>query len=68
MHPAKRMRFSIRTHRVLAAVWAVTIIPSMLWWSDSVLWVQVMSIYAISVAHWAAGNSARAEDAARDDT
>lgn len=49
-------------HLALAGVWALLAIPTVLWWKDSILWVALMSVYAIVVAHLAAYDAARAED------
>lgn len=52
-----------RIHLTLAAVWALLAVPTVLWWKDSILWVALMSVYAIVIAHLAAYDAARAEDA-----
>lgn len=44
--------------------WAVALIPTLLWWRDSILWVSFMSLYAIIVSHWSAYQGSRAEDMA----
>ena len=49
-------------HRIMTGVWAVLIIPTVIWWRDSVLWVAVMSIWANVVGHWSAYQAARAEE------
>ncbi|MEV0151547.1 MULTISPECIES: hypothetical protein [unclassified Nonomuraea] len=49
-------------HLVMTAVWATLLIPTMIWWRDSVLWVAVMSIWANVVGHWSAYQAARAEE------
>lgn len=33
--------------RIEAYVWVVLILPTLLFWKDSILWVSLMSIYAI---------------------
>ena len=53
-----------RGHLALTLVWLVLIVPTVLWWKDSVPWVSLMSIYAIVVSHATAWQAARAEDAA----
>jgi hypothetical protein len=35
-----------RFHLVMRAVWVGLIVPTLLWWRDSILWVAFMSIYA----------------------
>jgi hypothetical protein len=50
-------------HLALAVVWALLIIPTIVWWAHSILWVAGCSLYANVVAHLAAFGGARAEDA-----
>lgn len=33
-------------HQVLMWFWIAMIIPTILWWKDSILWVAIMSLYA----------------------
>lgn len=49
------------THLVLAIVWALMIIPTILWWHDSILWVAGMSVYACFIGHWSSWQASRAE-------
>ena len=48
-------------HLVLAAVWVLLIIPTLLWWSNSILWVAFMSLYANVAGHWSAYEASRKE-------
>ncbi|MDU7557191.1 MAG: hypothetical protein E7K65_04910 [Pseudomonas sp.] len=57
-------RLMARVHLALALVWAVLTIPALLWWKNSILWVSLMSIYAIVISHLAAYSAAHAEKAA----
>lgn len=57
-------RLMARMHLFLALVWAVLTIPTLLWWKNSILWVSLMSIYAIVISHLAAYSAAHAEKAA----
>jgi uncharacterized protein YacL len=57
-------RLMARMHLALALVWAVLTIPTLLWWKNSILWVSLMSIYAIVISHLAAYSAAHAEKAA----
>lgn len=50
-------------HATLTLVWAAAIIPTVLWWRDSVLWVALISCYANAVGHASAWQASRAEDA-----
>lgn len=47
-------------HRALATTWLLLAIPTMLWWSQSILWVAFMSLYANVASHWAAAEAAEA--------
>lgn len=60
-------RFSMmRLHAVMTVIWAALVIPTLLWWRDSILWVLVMSLWANMSTHWGAWQAARAEQAQRD--
>jgi hypothetical protein len=48
----------------MSAVWALMLIPTLLWWSESVLWVAGMSLYANFSSHLAAAKASQAEEAA----
>jgi hypothetical protein len=49
-------------HLALAVVWALLIIPTVIWWAHSILWVAACSLYANVVSHLAAFGGARAEE------
>jgi hypothetical protein len=51
-------------HAVLTWAWVVLAVPSILWWSHSVPWLVLVSVYANVAGHWGAWQGARAEDAA----
>jgi hypothetical protein len=51
-----------RLHATLTGVWFLAIIPTVLWWHDSVLWVALMSAWANAAAHFSAYQGARSED------
>ena len=40
-----------KVHLWLAGMWVVLIPPTLLWWSESILWVLMISIYANFVGH-----------------
>lgn len=48
-------------HLALAVLWGLLIIPTVIWWKNSILWVAGCSLYANVVAHLAAYAGARAE-------
>lgn len=52
-------------HACLAGAWALALIPTLLWWRDSVLWVAAMSLYANFIGHVSAMQGARAEQEAQ---
>ncbi len=53
----------VRSHRhlVMAGVWAVLVIPTLLVWADSVLWVAFLSLYANFASEIAAYHATNAE-------
>jgi hypothetical protein len=51
-------------HYALAGVWALLLIPTLLFWKNSVLWVAAMSLYANFVGHLSAAKASRAEQEA----
>lgn len=53
-----------RFHAIATATWICLIIPTLLWWKTSILWVALMSIWANVATHWSAYQGARAEGAA----
>lgn len=55
-------------HLVMMFVWAVLVVPTLLLWRESILWVAFMSLYANFVGHWSAWDGARAEDKADQET
>jgi hypothetical protein len=52
---------SARFHLCMSYVWSLMLIPTLLWWKSSILWVAAMSLYANFVGHWSAYQAARAE-------
>lgn len=51
-------------HYCMAGVWVLLILPTLLVWKDSVLWVAFMSLYANGAAHLSAAKASRAEQEA----
>ena len=41
----------LKAHIILTVIWGILVIPTILWWKDSLLWVGFMSIYAILELH-----------------
>lgn len=58
---ASKAQKEVWLHRTLAFAWTLTIIPTLIWWRESVLWVAFMSLYANIVGHWGAMQAAKAE-------
>jgi hypothetical protein len=56
----------VRLHFWLTIAWIVLLIPTVLWWRTSILWVLMMSIWANTSTHWSAWQGARAEKAQAD--
>ena len=45
----------------MSYLWALLVIPTLLFWKSSILWVAAMSLYANFIGHWSAYQAARAE-------
>jgi hypothetical protein len=61
-HPHTLVKF----HFVMMNVWLVLIVPTLLLWKDSIVWVAFMSLYANFVGHFSGWDAARAETASED--
>ena len=48
-------------HLLMAGLWALLAIPTVLWWKDAIVWVALMSIYANVEASVAAYNAQKDE-------
>lgn len=53
-------------HGWLMVAWGVLLIPTILWWRDSVVWVVAMSWYAIMASHWSCREASKADEAVKD--
>lgn len=49
-------------HRTVALCWLLLAVPTLIWWSDSILWVAFMSLYANVAAHLSAAQAAQVEE------
>jgi hypothetical protein len=58
---------AVVTHLVLAVTWALLMIPTLIWWKTSILWVALMSGYANVASHWGAYQASRSERRMADD-
>jgi hypothetical protein len=59
---APQPAFYRHLHASLTLMWGLLVIPTVLWWHDSVLWVGLISCYANAVGHFAAYQGTRAEE------
>lgn len=55
------MTRAAKLHLTLTVAWGLLVIPTLLLWRTSILWVAFMSLYANLVGHWSAYQAARAE-------
>jgi hypothetical protein len=55
-----------QVHLLLLFVWVLLLVPTIIWWRDSILWVAFMSLYAIITSHWGAYEAAKAKDIAEE--
>jgi hypothetical protein len=62
----RKARLSVAAHYIMAAVWLTLVVPTVLLWKQSVLWVAFMSLYANFVGHLSAAKASRAEVEAED--
>ncbi len=53
-------------HMMWAGVWAILVIPSMLWWYESILWVILVSLWANIYTCLSAYEGAKAKEAVAD--
>jgi hypothetical protein len=57
-----RFLHSSRVHLVLVWVWLALLLPTLLYWRESIVWIVLMSWWANFASHWAAYQAARAEE------
>lgn len=51
-----------RVHATATIVWFLAVVPTLVWWSESVLWVALMSCWANAASHFSAWQGSRAEE------
>lgn len=51
-----------RFHIAMMVVWGVLLVPSLMLWRESLVWIVAMSWYANFVGHFSSWQAARAED------
>jgi hypothetical protein len=59
LHDPQKLR---RFHATATVIWLLLIVPTLIFWSQSVLWVALMSIWANVAGHWSAWQATRAEE------
>lgn len=60
MSSGRHITKSEKIQLALTIIWSLLIIPTIIWWRNSIAWVGFMSIYAIVVSHYAAYEAAKA--------
>jgi hypothetical protein len=65
--PDPDAEFLVKFHFGMMATWALLIVPTVIWWKDSILWVALMSIWANFYTAVTAWDAARAERASNND-
>lgn len=53
--------FTTDFHKWATIVWILLLIPSILFWKESILWIILMSVWANIAGHWSAYQASRAE-------
>lgn len=54
-------KFLRHFHGWVTILWILLLIPSLLFWSESVMWVVLMSVWANIAGHWSAWQASRSE-------
>jgi hypothetical protein len=54
--------FTTKFHKFATFIWILLLVPSILWWSESVQWLVLMSVWANIAGHWSAYQASRAEE------
>lgn len=63
-HPLQRIadpKVMVKVQGTLTMTWLLLIIPTVLWWQHSIVWVVFMSVWANIAAHGAAFLAAHGE-------
>jgi hypothetical protein len=53
--------FQAKFHAAMTVVWIVLIVPALILWKESILFVILISLWANVAAHWASYQAAHAE-------
>lgn len=54
-----------RVHLAKVLLWALLLVPTVIWWRENIFWLIFMSWYAIFATEITAWQAARAEEGAR---
>ena len=60
-HIVNDPKFLVKAHITITCIWILLIIPTLLLWPESILWLAMMSIWANIAAHAAGAQAAHAE-------
>jgi hypothetical protein len=58
IHDPKILR---KIHGALTLIWMLMLIPSLIWWAESIPWLVTMSVWANIAGHWSAYQGASSE-------
>lgn len=53
-------------HRALMIAWGILLVPTIVWWRESIVWVVFMSWYANFVGHWSGNEAVEAGEKAEN--
>ena len=53
--------FTTSFHKWATLAWILLLIPSLIWWRESLAWIVTMSVWANIAGHWSAYQASRAE-------
>jgi len=54
-------KFTTDFHKWTTLLWILLLVPTLLFWSQSILWLCLMSVWANIAGHWSAYQASRAE-------
>lgn len=61
-------RFWQHFHLMATLTWIILMIPSLLWWKESIPWLVFMSVWANVAGHWSSWQASRAETEQQNNT
>ena len=54
-------KFTTDFHKWATIVWIILVIPTIIFWPESILWLALMSVWANVAGHWSSYQASRAE-------